>query len=188
MIPLIPYNGICRPVIMLAVIVLNVIVLRQARQRRYYKRLFTVICVGYVGLLLYATFLSRSVYPNYTYRIEFMGSAKQTDSIDSGISGLLEGEAIANSTNTMQRLEATAINLLLLVPLGYLMPLSFDFRERMIKAWQAVLAGSLLSVIIEVVQLITRLGMLDVDDWVFNTLGTAIGYCLYWRFLAKKNR
>ena len=58
----------------------------------------------------------------------------------------------------------------------------------MIKAWQAVLAGSLLSVIIEVVQLITRLGMLDVDDWVFNTLGTAIGYCLYWRFLAKKNR
>ena len=37
----------------------------------------------------------------------------------------------------------------------------------------------MLSALIEVVQLLTRLGMLDVDDWVFNTAGTVAGYLLY---------
>lgn len=52
-------------------------------------------------------------------------------------------------------------------------------RGKETRAWQAILTGSVLSALVEVVQLITRLGMLDVDDWVFNTVGTAAGYLLY---------
>ena len=56
-------------------------------------------------------------------------------------------------------------------------------RGKETRAWQAILTGSVLSALVEVVQLITRLGMLDVDDWVFNSSSTAIGYILYRRFI-----
>ena len=64
-------------------------------------------------------------------------------------------------------------------PLGYLSPMVQSARGKKTRAWQAILAGSMLSALVEAVQLITRLGMLDVDDWVFNTAGKAAGYLLY---------
>ena len=39
------------------------------------------------------------------------------------------------------------------------------------RAWQAIAIASLLSALIEIAQLATRLGMLDVDDWLFKHHG-----------------
>lgn len=61
-------------------------------------------------------------------------------------------------------------------------------RGKGTRAWQATLAGSILSATIEILQLITRLGMLDVDDWVFNTVGTAAGYFLYRKLFPRADR
>ena len=84
-------------------------------------------------------------------------------------------------------LEAIVINLLLMVPVGYLLPMVAAVRGKAVKGWQIIISGFMLSVLIEVIQLVTRLGMLDVDDVVFNTTGTAIGYVYIDTFLIKQN-
>ena len=43
----------------------------------------------------------------------------------------------------------------------------------------AVLAGFGLSVTVEVIQLITKVGCFDVDDMILNTAGAALGYLLF---------
>jgi len=41
------------------------------------------------------------------------------------------------------------------------------------------LSGFALSLFVEVVQLITKVGCFDVDDLILNTLGAAVGYILF---------
>ena len=188
MLPLIPYNGILRPVCMLVVICLSFEVLKRNRNLTYYKKLFSYISILYILFLLYATLLSRTVAKTSLYRLEPMLGLREAISIEGGIWPLLRGDFAAIQLNNPQSLEAIAVNLLLMVPLGYLLPLLFDVHGRAIKGRQVVLAGSLLSAMIEVVQFVTHLGTLDVDDWLFNTVGVAVGYWLYRCFLKKSSK
>lgn len=78
------------------------------------------------------------------------------------------------------QLSSVGLNILLFVPLGYLVPsLSFFFR----RWWKVLLLGLACSLLIEVVQLITHLGWFDTSDLLHNTLGAVIGYRVYWRWL-----
>ena len=61
MAPLIPYNGMLRPTIMLAVIVLDAAALQRTRDKPYRRRIEFASLLLYVLLLAYATFLSRTV-------------------------------------------------------------------------------------------------------------------------------
>lgn len=186
MLPLIPYNGILRPAIMLAGICLSVEALRRKKDYAYYKKLLFSTGFLYVLFLLYATFLSRTVAKTSTYRLEPMLSFRQAVSIEGGIWALLQGDLAAIQLDAPQSLEAIVVNLLLMVPLGYLIPLILDIHGKAVKGWQVVMAASLSSAMIEIIQLITRLGMLDVDDWLFNSVGAAVGYVFYVRFMKKR--
>lgn len=73
-----------------------------------------------------------------------------------------------------------ALNVLLFMPLGYLLPVSITRFDRW---WQVLLIGFLFSLLIETVQLITRLGWFDASDLLHNTLGVLIGYWIYSRWL-----
>ena len=44
--------------------------------------------------------------------------------------------------------------------------------------WQVICAGAAVSAIIELTQFVTCLGMLELDDWLLNTMGTSLGYLL----------
>lgn len=68
-------------------------------------------------------------------------------------------------------------NIIMFIPFGVLSPILF---KSMRKAWSCVLAGFLCSGIIEVAQLITQRGYLQLDDVVTNTAGTLIGW-LAWK-------
>ena len=70
-------------------------------------------------------------------------------------------------------------NIAWFVPIGFLLPLSTR-----IKPWLAILCGAGLSLLIEAGQYLFSVGCTDVDDLIFNTLGTAIGALVY--FIAKK--
>lgn len=179
MLPLFPYNGILRPAIMLAGTIAGFAVLKRTQKSVHYRKLLFAACLAYLLFLIYATFLSRSVAQTYSYRLELMGSARQAFSVKGGLWSLIRGDFSAVRLDDPQSLEAIAVNLLLMVPVGYLFPMIQSARGKEIRAWKAILAGSILSALVEVVQLLTRLGMLDVDDWVFNTAGTAAGYLLY---------
>ncbi len=65
------------------------------------------------------------------------------------------------------------LNILLFIPFGFLLPFLFEtFR----KPWKTYLAGGLFSLMIEVMQLLFRLGIYETDDILNNFLGTVIGY------------
>ena len=68
-----------------------------------------------------------------------------------------------------------ACNILMFIPFGLLLPL-FAMKRRV---WHIVFAGVSTAGLIEVVQLITKFGIFDVDDIILNTVGVVVGFLLY---------
>lgn len=68
-------------------------------------------------------------------------------------------------------------NVIGFVPFGYILPvMTYRFQN-----WLLVtLGGFSLSLCVETVQLVFRVGCFDVDDLVLNTLGAFLGYVSFW--------
>lgn len=82
---------------------------------------------------------------------------------------------MANTNISMMRiLENVLGNIVIFIPLGMLLPIILKRDSRSI--W---LAGLLLSAFIEIVQFCFGLGSSDIDDLLFNTIGTISGYMLF---------
>ncbi|MGN0350319.1 MAG: VanZ family protein [Roseburia sp.] len=82
------------------------------------------------------------------------------------------------------------LNILLFIPLGFLLPLGI---KRFRKFWKTYLAGFGLTLFIEVTQLLLKRGIFELDDIFDNLLGTMIGYgifaiCVYVRAWWKKEK
>lgn len=67
-------------------------------------------------------------------------------------------------------------NLLGFVPLGILLPLAIPFFRRW---WLMIPAGILVSLGYETAQLLTGLGVWDIDDLLLNSAGATGGYLLF---------
>nr|WP_246208663.1 VanZ family protein [Anaerotalea alkaliphila] len=67
-------------------------------------------------------------------------------------------------------------NMAAFMPLGLLLPLVLPKAGRLSGT---LFSGLLVSVFIEAVQFICKVGSLDVDDVVLNVLGTLLGWMLY---------
>lgn len=67
-------------------------------------------------------------------------------------------------------------NVLGFVPYGFVLPV---IARRMRSGFFIILSGFAISLSVEVIQLITRVGCFDVDDMILNTLGAALGYAMY---------
>ena len=134
------------------------IVSHQLRRRPRVIRYINYILLGiYLFANLYLTMLSRpvSLYhhmeltPLWSYRAAFQGNAS------------LQEEVI--------------LNILLYVPLGYLLHYAFP----KFKWWMVILTGFLMSGLTETIQLLFKLGLCEVDDLISNTFGTVIGVGAY---------
>ena len=162
MFPLIPYNGALRPILMLVGMAALFLFLQQTQKKPCHRKLLWAAVAVYLFFLLYATLLSRTAGKEYSYRVEPLVTLRQAFAAD-GTLALGEPKI----------LEGIVINLLLMVPVGYLLPQLFE-----LPAAKVTLLGAGLSLSIELIQLITRLGMFELDDFIYNTLGTALGYGL----------
>ncbi|MBQ6480911.1 MAG: VanZ family protein [Anaerolineaceae bacterium] len=80
-------------------------------------------------------------------------------------------------------IETIILNVLLFVPLGYLLP---QCQNQMDSKWKIILVGFLCSLGIECTQLVTRLGWFDASDLLHNSLGALIGWKYYQRILKEK--
>ncbi len=100
---------------------------------------------------------------------------------------MLNGVAEGKSLNliplinlTFQDLKTSLLNILMMIPFGFGLPFITHFRMKKI-----VVIGMLLSITIELLQLITGLiakmsfRVADINDVVFNTLGVVIGCILF---------
>lgn len=66
-------------------------------------------------------------------------------------------------------------NIVLLVPVGFLMPLVYRNLN-----WQkATLLAVVSGLAIEIMQVLLRVGIFDIDDVILNALGFLIGYCSF---------
>lgn len=126
------------------------------------------VFVVYALANLYETLLFRTVTPDYHIRLEFLWSYR---------------EALSKTlaVTSMGLLEEILLNVLLYIPLGYLLPYTwqrfFDHGKRV--PWLVILIGFACSAFTESAQLMFRIGVFELDDMLNNTMGTAIGCLLY---------
>ena len=67
-------------------------------------------------------------------------------------------------------------NVIGFIPYGFILPV---IAHRFRSGFFIILSGFSLSLVVEVVQLVARVGCFDVDDLILNTLGAAIGYGIF---------
>lgn len=66
-------------------------------------------------------------------------------------------------------------NVLVFIPLGFFEPMASKRRS----FWGTVIDGLLLSMVVEVFQLVSKVGRFDVDDLILNTSGVVLGYLIF---------
>ena len=159
---------------------------RERRLLRLREALLLFIFLCYVAVTAYIVFFSRVATQDYRIHVHLFSDLHQSVRIDSGFLGLLstiftKGFAhgfsqihIDNPTDLAQ----VYLNVLLFIPLGYLLPYCFRwFRDG--AKYRPVLAGFLCSLAIENLQLVTKRGFYDIDDLAANTIGALIGQLLF---------
>lgn len=67
-------------------------------------------------------------------------------------------------------------NVIGFIPYGFILPV---IAHKCRSGFFIILSGFSLSLVVEVVQLVTKVGCFDVDDLILNTLGAAIGYGMF---------
>ena len=67
-------------------------------------------------------------------------------------------------------------NLMILAPLGFLLPV---IRMKKTGPGRILINACLISLSIELLQLVSKVGVFDVDDLMLNTAGSLIGYLVY---------
>lgn len=67
-------------------------------------------------------------------------------------------------------------NVAAFVPFGFFLPV---FSERCRKIYNTVFYSFELSLLVELIQLVTKVGSFDVDDIILNTIGGVAGYGIY---------
>lgn len=78
-------------------------------------------------------------------------------------------------------------NIIAFVPLGILLPV---FSRKRLRFVSVLLLTFMFSLVIELIQLVSKVGSFDVDDIILNTLGGIIGYLLYfvWKTVTERKK
>lgn len=130
------------------------------------------ILAGYAIVNLYETLLFREVQSTPSVEGRLFWSYRKSLAFPEGIMSLFNGTV---EIVKPVLLESIVLNILLYVPLGYLLP--FVFRK--LRGWQVVLIAFLCSAVTEVTQFVFRIGLFEWDDMLNNTLGCVIGLLIY---------
>ena len=154
------------------------------------KRILIFIFLLYLAMLGYVAFFSRSAAKDYLLHISFYEDLSNSIKIDYGIleliklfftqgpSAALSHVKIVNMDDFMQ----VYLNVVMFVPMGYLLPYVFDWYRRNHMMLKVVFTSFLTTLLIENIQLITKLGFYDCDDIISNTFGGFLGACFYLMF------
>lgn len=129
------------------------------KRRGAKKFVLLSLCSEYYFLVLCSTVLCRT--REVKNKVELIPFYKYPD--------------IWNNVDYPHDLFEVSLNVALFVPIGLL--LSGSIRNW--KWWHVAIAGCCLSLIIELLQLVTGKGLCETDDLIHNTLGACVGWGLY---------
>ncbi len=133
------------------------IIQKKMKKKFNFRRVAAIsLFVCYSAIVLYATLLGRGSWYGGSVNLELFSSYKQ---------------AWYQFSKTEWR--NLILNILLFVPMGFLLPVVFRKEDRF---WKVYLTGFLVSVGIEFIQFFGKRGVVEADDVFNNTLGTMIGY------------
>ncbi len=151
------------------------------------KAFLFLVFVLYIFMVLYLVLFSRTTGEEYKIHVAPLQDVLASISLDESLEDLLTelGPAgifaiwrhvVIEQYDIMQAF----LNLLLFVPMGYLLPYIFDLFKKGVG--RTTLVAFACSLIIENLQLIFRRGFYDFDDLIFNTLGGLLGAVIYSRY------
>ncbi len=147
--------------------------------------LIFMFCV-YLAMIAYVAFFSRSAAEDYRVHVALFEDLASSIHIDLGILGFFKTiftDGFAAAMNHVRidktyNITQVYMNIAMFVPLGYLLPYVFDWFRRDIRH-RTIPACFIVSLLIENIQLMTKLGFYDVDDIFSNTIGGWIGAWLF---------
>ncbi len=178
-----------------ALLILSIQVHFSPNPKRY-KLLPLVFFLIYMAGNFYLTIFSRQLNSIYDVRLDLLGSYGESLKLDTGLSAIIRDIYHNGLTSGLSGihiqskagLEQIILNVLLYVPMGYLIPLVFPPLGRNGRLGFAVVLCLLCSVATEMTQYRMHLGYFDVDDILNNTMGAIIGAILYLIFLKRWRR
>lgn len=137
------------------------------RKDRIIRAFGKVLFLLYVGFLIYFLFVAEwygrtEVSENYRYNLELFREIKRFITYREQL-GLF-----AVCANLLG-------NILIFVPYGFFISMASSSRG----FFKTFFCSMGLSLAVEIVQLITRVGSFDVDDILLNTIGGVIGYIIF---------
>lgn len=152
--------------------------------KRLISNMLTVCFICYMILLIYFLFFSEEygrdeVYTTYQYNLKLFHELRRYLAYKDQIGNIF---FLINVVG----------NVVAFMPFGFLVPVLY--REQRREATHnghyfrsflfVTMLGFLLSLGVETIQLITKVGCFDVDDLMLNTLGVVLGYLIY--YISKK--
>ncbi len=140
-------------------------------KKPFLRFLFLIYCACMVWLLFFGT--RQPNYGNYWTQVMHNYSVKPFYTINNYMRVLLRG----TNGDLVRHCAINLIgNIVLFIPGGYLLPKVFP---RLRAFWQFLLLSFGLLLLIEITQLLSLRGRLDVDDLILNLFGLLTGYILY---------
>lgn len=153
-------------IILLAVIIWPLVMYKLCKKSSFFLKLINLMMTVIAVLGIFgATVLNRSHYNNEIILIPFYS--------------FVEARIQPEMYRTM------LMNVFLFFPLGLCLPYAISFSGKKNIAF-TVLIGFLLSLCIEIFQLVFSCGRCEADDVICNTVGTVIGSVSYFIYLLKQ--
>lgn len=138
------------------------------KQKKYEKIVFRILFAIYVLLVIYFLFFAETTGRTlsdrtYHYNLILFKEIKRF---------IVYREQLGAFAVTANLLG----NVLIFLPFGMLVPF---LTKRFKQFWSVVLLTFEVSVLVELVQLVARVGSCDVDDILLNTMGGMLGFVCY---------
>lgn len=180
-------------VLVAACVVLMPLFVLGFRKRSEVRAVSLIVLAAYAAGELYFTFFNRTHPIQYDYNvISPLTDISAAFHVDFGIVGFfrelfhgnVEAAFSAIHIGNMRKAREVLLNVLLYLPLGYLLPF---VSKRLRRPSLILLIGFLCSLATELGQYYTKLGYFQIDDLVCNTMGALIGgiigilLCALWR-------
>nr|WP_154896864.1 VanZ family protein [Paenibacillus xylanexedens] len=160
------------------------------RQRKIkHKILWIAVLIIYLYLLTKLILFKGGAVDFEVVKVQLMAFLHQPDLIHTRTVNLTPFQEISRDWNSLSlHRPGTAIhlvgNVMAFIPLGMFIPMLMG--NKLLSGANVFLSSLLLSLGYEVTQLLTGMGIFDVDDLMLNTLGGVIGYILFTMALGMK--
>lgn len=137
---------------------------KKFKESVFFRKLFFLAFV--TSLILFRTLLNRNLWMN-------------------PLSNVMGGWSLWETVNGERQLTTECIeNVIMMVPFSTMVMWTFNMRDKIL--WQSGKIAFLFSALIELLQVLLRLGTFQLSDIVYNTVGGIIGGILY--YIATKVR